>query len=359
MRVLTWPASTQANGNPYVDLLYDAMRAQGHEVDPLSSEGLRGRPHVIHIHWPELLVRSDSPRSLVVDAVRLLPQLALARERGTALVWTAHNLQPHERSHPRLMAAYFAGFMALVNLVIGLTARSREPLVTRHPLLARKPFVVVPHGHYRDAYAAVGGDRAAARAALGIDPARRTLLCLGYVRPYKNVPALVRAFVDASPAEAQLVIVGEVASPELRAEVEAARAGDARVHLELESVANDEVAAWYAAADVAVLAHDTASALNSGSALLSLSLDRPVVLPDGPSARELRDAVGAEWVVPVQGEIGDFVEAALAAPSPPAPRPDLAHLDWPRLAERTVAAYERSLARRRLRTLRSSRGPGR
>jgi glycosyltransferase involved in cell wall biosynthesis len=167
------------------------------------------------------------------------------------------------------------------------------------------------------------------------------------VRRYKNVAGLVEAFVNMPQPDAQLAIVGRLAPEALRDEIEAARAGDERVHLRLAAATPEEVVSWHAAADVVVLPYATESSLNSGAALLALSLDRPVVIPDGPSARELREQVGGEWVIPVKGDLPDFLAAALAAPAPSRTRPSLDQLDWTRLARQTLAAYELALARRR------------
>jgi beta-1,4-mannosyltransferase len=355
MRVLAVPEASDLNGNPYVALLYDALRANGVVIDHVSGRRLLSRPDVVHVQWPERLVRTNHARTLVHDAGKLLLLIAAARLRGTILVWTAHNLQPHERHHQRLMDAFMALFVSQVDLVIGLTAGSRAPLVARHPLLRRRPFVVVAHGHYRDAYAGGERDKAASRRRLGLAPAQRTLLALGYVRKYKNLPDLVGAFVSRPEADAQLAVVGRLGSEALGDEIEAARGRDERVHLRLSEATPDEVVSWHAAADVVVLAYDTSSSLNSGAALLALSLDRPVVMPDGPSARELREQVGADWVIPVRGEVPDFLAAALAAPAPEESRPALDHLEWDRLAEQTLAAYELARERRLRRSLRGLR----
>jgi beta-1,4-mannosyltransferase len=352
MRVLVFPKAPEANGNPYVALLNDELRADGVVIDHVSGRRLLSRPDVIHVQWPEQLVRTDDVRTLAYDAGKLLLLIAAARGRGAVLVWTAHNLYPHERRHQRLMNAFQALFVAQVDLVIGLTAGSRAPLVTRHPLLKRRPFVVVAHGHYRDAYAGGERDKSASRRRLGLAPGRRTLLTLGHVRKYKNVARLVQAFVSTPGADAQLAIVGRLASEELGDEIEAARAGDERVHLRLVAATREEVVSWHTAADVVVLPYATSSSLNSGAALLALSLDRPVVLPDGPSSRELREQVGGEWVIPVQGDAADFLAAALAAPAPAQSRPSLDHLDWKRLARQTLAAYDLARSQR----LRRSRG---
>lgn len=338
MRVLASPASTAPNANPFIALLNGELRARGLVIEQFSRRALLSRPDIVHVHWPEQLVRTDRARNLLADAATHLVLIAVARRRGSAVIWTAHNLQPHEREHPRLMGAFLALFAVLVDVVIPLTAGSRAPLIARYGGLKRTPFVVVPHGHYRDAYPPAR-DREGSRRRLGLEPSRRTLLTLGAIRRYKNVAQLVRAFVDHQAADAQLAIVGSV-SEGLRHEIEAARRGDDRVHLHPSAVSPEEVSSWHAAADVVVLAYDTTSSLNSGAALLALSLDRPVVMPDGPSARELRKHVGEEWVKPVSGSVNDFLTAALSLSAPAGPRPLLDQLGWDEVAQKTIGAYE-------------------
>jgi glycosyltransferase involved in cell wall biosynthesis len=352
MRILAFPETADRDGNPYVSLLCAGLRAEGVVVDHVSGRRLLSKPDAIHVHWPEQLIRTSSARALTYDATRMLLLIAAARLRGTLLIWTAHNLKPHERRHRRLMDAFLAIFLAQVDLVIGLNAGSRAELVLQHPILKRRPFVVIPHGHYRDAYPDREYDKNESRRRLGLASDRRTLLALGYVRRYKNLPEFVSAFVRAQKAHAQLAVVGRPSSEDLNREIEVARAGDERVHLHLSPATADEVARWHSAADVVVLPYVSSNSMNSGAALLALSLDRPVVMPDCSAARELRERVGGEWVIPVQGGADEFVEVALAAPVPSGPRPSLDQLEWSTLAQQTVAAYRlartRRLARSRL-----------
>src|SRR5699024_8234211 len=53
---------------------------------------------------------------------------------------------------------------------------------------------------------------------------------------------------------------------------------------------------------------------SSGAVLVALSLARPVLVPDGPTTRALRDEVGAGWVHLFSGELDtDDLCAALRA----------------------------------------------
>jgi len=101
-----------------------------------------------------------------------------------------------------------------------------------------------------------------------------------------------------------------------------------------------------AAADLVVLPYD--DILHSGSALLSLSFNRPILVPERGAMTELRANVGEEWVYTYTGTLtaGD-VEATLRAVRREvrAAQAPLDHLDWDGLGGQTVALYDRVLSR--------------
>ena len=106
MRVLVFPEGPDANGNPYVALLNDELRSDGVAIDHVSGTRLLSRPDVVHVHWPEQLVRTGDAGTLAYDAGKLLRAHRGRAGRGAVLVWTAHNFYPHERRHQRLMDAF-------------------------------------------------------------------------------------------------------------------------------------------------------------------------------------------------------------------------------------------------------------
>jgi glycosyltransferase involved in cell wall biosynthesis len=198
------------------------------------------------------------------------------------------------------------------------------------------PNYVIPHGHYRSEYPNTVCD---ARKKLGVSSRARVLLFFGQIRQYKNVPALIRAFRRIQ-GDVILCIAGRPSSEYLATEVAREAAGDPRVRLHLHEVPKERVQLFFRAADLVVLPYR--DILNSGTALLSLSFSRPVLVPDRGSMGELRLSTGPEWVRTYTGEIGAAtIEEALRW-SVNRPRPDqlcLDHLEWPELARQTLNAY--------------------
>ena len=340
------PGPDKFTDNPSLMLLFSEVMRHGVAISPYHKrKSLLSQPDVIHIHFPEWLIRWKRPWIAPLDAVAISGLLWLARRRGAALVWTGHDLEPHELSRPRLWRAYNRFFISQVDLLISFSKGAASLLVERYPRLARVPTVVVPHGHYRDYYTAPP-EAAVLRKELKLDH-RPVLLCFGLIRPYKNLPSIIRAWRQLPEPRPQLVIAGRPMDSEI-AEVVKKEAGDSEdVHLLLRFIHSDEVPTIFAIADVVLMPYVARSALNSGVAHLALSLSRPAVLNYTPANQDLCDVFGGEWVWLCDGTPEDVLRTALVAAAATRPETlDLDAINYKRLAAETVCAYSDAIARR-------------
>jgi beta-1,4-mannosyltransferase len=348
LRVLMSPYALGGPVNPAHRLMGEALMDRGVRLEDFGrKKAASGGVDVVHVHWPERLVHWQRRwPALLLEAVVVLTALVLARRRGAALVWTAHNLYPHDLARPRTYRAFFAVFVRLVDLVVVLSDASVSELRRVHPHLRRIPMATVPHGHYRDSYPEKP-TRAAARQRLGIEGRGPVFLTLGLVRRYKNVTGLVEAFARED-APGTLLVAGRVHDEGLEEELRRAAGGDPRIRLDLQHISDEDVAILHGAADVVVLPYSSRSVLNSGAALLALSFSTPVVSPDTPSTRELQEFVGTPWVTIFHDGASEALAAARAAASRRHPEVlDLSALDWEVVAGRCLAAYRMALDRRR------------
>lgn len=334
-RVMGWPSSYGWWANPYSSLLSGALAATGRfSIEDLSRRRLVTHPpDILHVHWPEWALRGRRP---IVEAAATIVAMGIARARGTAVVWTAHNVEPHERFDRRLGRWYWRAFTGLVDATTTLDADIAAELFAAYARLARRPSRVVRHGHYRDAYPSPPSKHEA-RSRLGLAGASSVTLCFGQLRRYKDIPALLDAFGAHPDPAAVLVIAGPPADAEVAAEVEAGRTRDRRVHAHPRAVPHDLVPTYFAAADLVVLPYSRV--WMSGAALTALSFDRPVLLPDSPVFRELRAQVGASWVKLFERPLtARHLAEALAAP--PAGHAPLDAFGWGAVAEQTAALYD-------------------
>jgi glycosyltransferase involved in cell wall biosynthesis len=339
--VLAWPAFDNTTGNPYNRLLYEAMEAQGVQVDEFTPRrALLGTYDIWHMHWPDDLLSIRDKQAALLRVAGLVLLMAWMRLRGTRIIWTVHDLGPHESYHPVLETWFWRFFLPQVDGFISLSRHGRKMAERVFPALQNVPGFVVPHGHYRAAYPNVLS-REQARDALQVDPEASVLLYVGRIRRYKNVPHLVRIFRMVENDAARLFIAGNPAERLLQRDIEKAAGDDARIRLTLEFVPDDAMQGFLNAADLVVLPYE--DILHSGSALLALSFDRPVLVPDRGAMGELQAEVGADWVRTYDGPLSpdDLVDGLQWAAE--TERPDSAPLDaleWPVLAAQTRNAYE-------------------
>jgi len=194
---------------------------------------------------------------------------ARGRGRRTARVFLCHNVAPHEGTPlDRALTAYGLGGAD------AFLVHARSEAAKLETLAHGRPVRVHPHPSY-EIFSERAPGREEARATLGLSG--RVLLFFGYVRPYKGLHDLLLALtLTRRDAWDQLVIVGEFYEPleRYRALLQDPAIRD-RVRVVNRYVPNEEVAGYFAAADVAVLPYREAT--GSGIAQVAFGAGVPVI----------------------------------------------------------------------------------
>jgi len=340
MRVLASPALINRWLNPYNWLLNTHLERQGVDVGGAAPwRLLRGQGDLCHLHWPDHMFNQRSAARAAMGSRAFLHLLREGRRQRMRIVWTVHNLRAHDGQHPALEQAFWPEFLSLVDGAIHLSRAGRDAAETQLPELGERRSFVIPHGHYRSEYVPTR-NRDGARAARGLSGADPVVLFSGRIRPYKNVPALLRAFREYDNPRAYCLITGAPASRELRQELQSFGQADRRVRLELQHLRRADLANALTACDLVVLPYR--EILNSGSALLALSLDRPVLVPRRGALAELADAVGDTWVRCYDGELtGRVLSEAItwARQTARSARAPLGQFGWTAIARAHRHAY--------------------
>jgi beta-1,4-mannosyltransferase len=347
VNVLMSPSPSALADNPFLALLFAEAVECGARISAFSRKSLLlKRYDVVHIHWPEWHVRWRTIPGALFDMVTFLSLIWLARFRGAAIVWTGHDLEAHEVSRARLWRLFHKLFVSQVDLLISFGEGATALLVDRYPRLARIPVSIIPHGHYRDYYTA-RPDVAAFRAEFRLDQ-RPVFLSFGLIRPYKNIPELIRAWRQLPVPRPQLIVAGRPLTSELEMAIRREADGAKDVHLILRFINDDEVPTIFAAADAALMPYAARSALNSGVAHLALSLGRPAIVNDTAANRDLQSIFGPDWVWLCDGTPEDALRVAGDAAVAERPEtPDLSVVDAARLGAETRRAYSDAMASRR------------
>jgi glycosyltransferase involved in cell wall biosynthesis len=296
MKVLVLPRDP----NPYQRLLYGEMKRLGIRVvyigdlTPSQTLNLMLLPlevvlrriagaRLIHMHWV-FSFGFPCARNLLV--MRQLAQfwfrvwLRTCRILGMHLVWTAHNILPHEP----VFADDVSARRTLVHACDLVIAHSQSALTELAALgaVARRA-AVIQHGPIAPILPG------ASLRTPGADGGPRRFLFFGRVQEYKGVDDLIVAFLALPDAvDAHLTVAGRCDDPKLRSRVlTLAQRGGTAVACRLGHIPEEDLAELLDAADVVVLPFRRVT--TSGSAILALSYGRPLVVPDLPGLAHLPD----------------------------------------------------------------------
>src|SRR5450755_2532617 len=338
--------------NPYQSLLYEEMERLGARIDylgeltgshtlnllllPLEVTARRiGGARLIHLHWVFGFTFPGARRFLIIRGlaqVWFILWLRVCRMVGIDLIWTAHNVLPHDavfaddRSARRALVQacdlVLAHSEAALTELAALGAKARRTAVVRHgPIMCSLGAAPAP-----------GPGR-------GDGP--RRFLFFGRVAEYKGVDDLLAAFLGLpDEVHAHLTVAGQCADPVLRSRLNTlAQASSAPVTLRLERVPDDEVAPLLAAADVVVLPFRRVT--TSGSAMLALAHGRPLIAPDLAGLADLPEEAVLRYDGGVPGLIAALVHLARAdgetlAAMSAAARGYASRTTWQEIAERTM-----------------------
>jgi glycosyltransferase involved in cell wall biosynthesis len=348
--VFFWEAAglslTQAN--PYGGLLAHGLAAAGVELVAGHAEEFtqgwleenHGVVDVLHLNWPHYMYEAPDLTERVARSAELIANLALARELGYKVVWTVHNLFPHDSQHRDLDRLVRLALTRCCTALIVHCDHARH-LVQRHFHRTERVFTI-PHGHFIDAYPNTMS-RAEARHRLGIAEDRFVYLFFGNVRRYKGLEQLLTTFQALPDPQSVLLIAAKTYNAYGDDFVEQARQADPRIVVcPSRFFANEEFQLYFNAADVGIFPF--VDVLTSGSTITALSFGLPVIVPAVGCLPELvDDAVGicydqqqpgalqAAMLAMQQRDLTSLHQAAYERAQT---------LDWQLIGRQTLAAYQ-------------------
>jgi beta-1,4-mannosyltransferase len=322
MLVAVWPLDAQ---NPFQALLTSRFEEAGLVPvgmdrladldDPVALPALAalradGVDVVLHLHWLARVMRGAESEAAGRERVAaFFAGLDAFRAAGGRLVWTAHNVLPHDTAFPNVDLELRRGVVARADVVHVL---SEGTVAAAAPLYAIPPEKVqhLPHPAYLGVYRDEVSD-ADARLAYGLGADDIVFGLVGHLRPYKGLDELLDAFesMAAAPPDARrrrLLIAGTPgADPSIEALLARARAHP-DVVVDARRIPAEELSIPLRASDVIVLPYR--SSLNSGALLLALSFGRPVIAAASPHVSE---TVGPDASITFEPEDREALAAAL------------------------------------------------
>jgi glycosyltransferase involved in cell wall biosynthesis len=332
-RIAAFPPRILKDRNPYARLLYGELERIGFEAidpSPLNLKWLLGARRdvdVLHFHWDpqqKYVQRSPDRVTSLLRALRgerLVPWwdlasfvtlLTSARILGYRLVWTIHEIRPHESDYARHDILASRALARLSHILLAHDAATAERARGEFNLPSAD-IHVVPHGSYIGVYPP-GRTREIVRAELGVSPDAFVFLAFGHLRTYKEFPLLFDAFASLPLPSARLIVAGVPWDSEIRKSVSAAAERDSRIQLRLEAVPVERVDELFKAADVAVFPRG--DGWTSGSLILAMSMGIPVIAARRPTYAELTDGEKAGWLFE-PGDVASLENCLRAAATDP------------------------------------------
>ncbi len=265
----------------------------------------------------------------------VLPVIERFLYRGlrAATVCTVHDARAHER---RPWLGSFSGFYGGFDWLICHSESTRQKV--RDALPAAR-IEVVPHGLYTPLAGALP-DQAAARLELQLPTGSRVALFFGFIRRYKGLDLFLESVRVAQREGHDLIgLVAGRPLYDVSRRVEQARRDGLPVAWHLRFIAREEIATFFAAADVVALPYIDTS--DSGAFELAAGFGKPVVVTDAGGLAEAFARYRHGALVPER--TAPAVARALLGPYPPAPL-SRADNSWEAVAARTQAIYAQAQA---------------
>jgi beta-1,4-mannosyltransferase len=285
---VVWAFTPFYTGNPFQAVLYSGFAQTGMVAAPaFHADDLRKAtdgwpadlPLVVHVHWLNRVlakVKDAAQADAAVDRHNEL--LDLLKSRAARLVWTVHNVLPHDIDFEEQEVRLRRDVLDRVDLVHVMSSRTPEMVSQWFTLPADRTYHC-DHPGYQGVYPDWIG-RTDARRRLRIPDGSTTLLLMGALKPYKGLSELFDA-VDTvnreEPGSVTLVVAGKPDNAPETVEFIDRAARHPAVRLLAGQVPDVDVQVLFRAADVVALPYRRS--LNSGVLALGLSYDRPVLLP--------------------------------------------------------------------------------
>ncbi|MDX1641896.1 MAG: hypothetical protein R3220_09385, partial [Balneolaceae bacterium] len=221
MKILVpYDVTTTGMKNPYLFLLmrelykFDEIRELQHGYGWLHEPG---NWDIIHIHWPELLVKSqlaDMSRTNLLEEhhfERVLSSLNKKKEGGSKIVLTVHNEKPHT-DKTGLFDAFYKDVYKLSDGFIHMGEFSKKMLLDEYSDSVKdKPHAVIPHGDY--SYFPDDLKRSICRERLNIMKSEKLLLTFGAIRSKDELELGIDAFKNTGVENSIYFIAGSIPNP--------------------------------------------------------------------------------------------------------------------------------------------------
>jgi glycosyltransferase involved in cell wall biosynthesis len=323
MKILVYP---KANNNLYQELLYSPIKNSGDTVVYLSDRQQISRrrafiyfifnsllppidlfllvPKVtilrllgyktLHIHWTYGFVLRARPWRTILGKKILFAHfiffISTVKFLNYSLVWTAHNAEPHQKDFDDDFKAYKV-LAKHSDRIIGNTIHVINEFKKNNIISQDKPFYIIPHGNYVDAYLN-NTTKKNARRMVNVSDKEFVFLFFGTIKEYKGIELLLVEYAKIYSNKKKLIIAGKNNNLAVEKKIQDSVISE-KTRFFNYHIPDEEVQIYFNASDIVVLPFK--SITTSGSAILALSFGKAVIVPNIGDLMYLPDTVAYKY----------------------------------------------------------------
>ena len=285
-----------AQGNPFQSLYYSEFFSNGtlpvgvREIDDIIPFRLPVNAY-FHLHWLGGVIgdteNNDVAKSRITDFVEKLSKL---KSNGVKIVWTVHNILPHDSKLKQAQIDLRVELIKLVDIIHIMnddTQKLAEPFFE----IPSEKIISTPHPSYRRFYPSIVS-RVESRFQLDIPQKSSVSIFFGSIQAYKGLEDLLNAFekLQLINPEIYLLIAGKVVNKSYFSSLRGRINSNNSIRLIDSRIANENVQYYFSASDYCVCPYRIS--LNSGVAHLSHTFNIPVIAPNIGGFRTLLEEGG-------------------------------------------------------------------
>ena len=226
----------------------------------------------------------------------------IRKNRHSRIICIADNIIPHEkRPGDNLLTAYF------ISVIDGLVAQSKSVFNDVFKFTSKLPVKLCPHPMFDNFGQTLPRETALDK--LGLDHAYRYVLFFGFIRDYKGLDILLKAFATekVKMMNIKLIVAGEYyTNPQPYSDLIVSLGLSEKVILKTDFIADEEVNIFFSSADL--VAQPYKSATQSGVTQIGYHFNKPMLVTNvGGLPEIIPDGVIGYVVDPDEAKIADAI----------------------------------------------------
>ncbi|MEY3407095.1 MAG: hypothetical protein RL038_156 [Actinomycetota bacterium] len=298
-------------GNPYQELLYakfaeTGISVRGHRSIAGAVKAItnsKAKTKVLHLHWLNVILADSAESEFETRIAEFAAQLKAVKAVGGKIVWTVHNVLPHEGYQVEPSIRIRKLIVEAADMIHVMSPETVERCAKYFDIPTSK-VVQLEHAGYHGFYPEVstGTDL---KAMWGIPRSAKVLVSLGGIKPYKGLGAFAEVFAKSADPNLHFLIAGKSDADFQQSELWRLAELSPNLHVFPELVADSQVSSLMQLADAVVIPYQ--ASLNSGALVLALTFAKPVLARSSAGSVHLL-ANGAGKIYRDESDLPSYLE---------------------------------------------------